>query len=664
MRINKFRRSHGRSHQSGQVMLFVLLGLGIFLLGAMAFAIDLSNLWFNRQTAQTAADAACTAGAMDLLVDATDGGTHGSFTPGTAFDCNTNTGYAPCKYASLNGFESSIAQGSTSLGNNVYVDFPARGTPPPGVTAPPAALAATPFLRVTITNNIPTFFAGMLKGLSTQSVKAYAVCGLQVATAPIPIIVLHPDNAASLGIKGGGGVANVAIVGGPKQSIEVNSCSSSGNSSAPCGTSDAASLGGNAKIDLCQAGPSFCGGNMGVFGAEAEPGGFNTTCGTNALCTGGGGTQSTPQWNSPQAPISDPFAQTAAPSQPSAATTPYFPSDLCGPKDTGCTVNSADSTGKADCSSTIIAAGNCFVDYKVHECPDSTAPALGTAPSNKGGCQLYTPGYYPSGITVKNGVAVFDPGLYWVDTDAKGNGGLTLQANSFVRPSFYTGGYTSSVPSWFSYKDALGNVDGGTIFYFHGLGTVSVSANSGTTNGGTAPDSFGGNAYQGAGGDADHLVQCPNGGTFPNPNLPASIGGNILIAPCSLSGTWGDTSSSSGGATTYASDRGILFFQDRGNSGSGKTSVQANWGGGGQFLLAGTMYFHQCVIGQADTGTGCDTTTPAFNDVFTLGGNSGSTTYVLGEIITDQLAFNGGSSVAMHLSPTAKYNILKVALLQ
>jgi len=49
MRKNSFRRrvSHGR--ESGQTMLFVLLGLGIFLIGAMAFAIDVSNMWFNRQ---------------------------------------------------------------------------------------------------------------------------------------------------------------------------------------------------------------------------------------------------------------------------------------------------------------------------------------------------------------------------------------------------------------------------------------------------------------------------------------------------------------------------------------------------------------------------------------------------------------------------------------
>src|SRR5215467_9644935 len=126
MKTKKFARRRG-TRQSGQAMLFVVLGLGIFLFGAMAFAIDLSSRWFRRQAAQTAADAACTAGAMDLLVDATNGVTNqGHFNGGSGrpgFDCFTtapnsnspgNTKPAPCVYARLNGFESTIAQGSTA----------------------------------------------------------------------------------------------------------------------------------------------------------------------------------------------------------------------------------------------------------------------------------------------------------------------------------------------------------------------------------------------------------------------------------------------------------------------------------------------------------------------------------------------------------------------
>src|SRR5258708_2053653 len=200
MKTRSFARTGRRHPQAGQAMLFTVLGLGVFLIGAMAFAVDLSNLWFNRQSAQTAADAACTAGAMDLLVGATNGAMPATahFTAGTAFDCKTASPTpAPCSYAALNGFDSSINQANGNagiIGNNVYVDFPGSV---PGVTTPPSTIAPTPFMRVVITNNIPTFFAGMLRGLSQQSVRGLSICGVTQATAPIPILVLDPGTPAS-----------------------------------------------------------------------------------------------------------------------------------------------------------------------------------------------------------------------------------------------------------------------------------------------------------------------------------------------------------------------------------------------------------------------------------------------------------------------------------
>src|SRR5512135_3701305 len=92
MNTNSFRIRAGRRPEAGQAMVFTLLGLGIFLIGSVAVAIDLSHLWFQRQSAQTAADAACVAGAMDLLRVQTNNITTapypGSFTPGVNFDCN------------------------------------------------------------------------------------------------------------------------------------------------------------------------------------------------------------------------------------------------------------------------------------------------------------------------------------------------------------------------------------------------------------------------------------------------------------------------------------------------------------------------------------------------------------------------------------------------
>src|SRR6267154_1406109 len=132
MAIHRFRKNNRRTRESGQAVLFFLLAIGLVLLGALCFAFDLSNMWFHRQAAQTAADAACAAGAMDILVDAEGSATgHQGFTLGTAYSCTTASTDAVCSYAAKNGYNSNTA----APGNLVSVSFPAAVS---GVTAPPS----------------------------------------------------------------------------------------------------------------------------------------------------------------------------------------------------------------------------------------------------------------------------------------------------------------------------------------------------------------------------------------------------------------------------------------------------------------------------------------------------------------------------------------------
>src|SRR5437667_11759791 len=135
--IRSDKTSGGLRRDSGQVTIFVVLAMGIFLLGAMGFAVDMANLWFHRQSAQTAADAACTAGAMDLLVDATNGATsQGGFNPKSgAFTCSGSPSTAPCQYAALNGYNGA----NNAQGNDDHVSFPvseSRVTAPEDTPAP------------------------------------------------------------------------------------------------------------------------------------------------------------------------------------------------------------------------------------------------------------------------------------------------------------------------------------------------------------------------------------------------------------------------------------------------------------------------------------------------------------------------------------------------
>jgi len=637
MMFRRNRRGAPASKEAGQALLLFILVLGLFLLGALCFALDLTNLWFHRQAAQTAADSACTAGAMDLLVGAQGGATgHQGFTTGTAFNCSSpaTSAYPVCKYANFNGYDSS----NTTPGNLVEVSFP---TAPPGVTAPPSGVAPTAFIRVDVLDRTQTFFAGLLNGSRTRNVRAFATCGVVLAASPLPLLVLDPQSPvttppqAALNIQGSG---TIKIVGGPTQSIQANS---SMNASS-CGQSNcAANLPwGSAQIDLTQGGPNQTGSDLGLYGGPVTaPSGFLP------------GT--TGHWVSPSAPISDPFAQVCAPGQtgcpaingntaPLKPGAPTIPTDQLSP---------AQPAGQG-CTSI-----PCSVAYKDHGCPEPTATR------GDGKCLLFTPGLYdpttgfPTGINIGPGggstgqTGLFDPGLYYV------SGGLNLQSNSTVRPG--TG---------------AGDGSGGVVFYFAGsgttAGTVTVVSNSGTkpkdnfntllgpvdSTGTQYPASFHSAALNITNTSFRNGVKCVPGSTVPsnlqNAGAGLNLQGSILLGACS--GYYGDPLGTTG---PLGEQHAFVFFQDR----SGR-SIQPSWGGGGQFLLAGTMYFHSC--NASGTGVGCGTPGTYYNDVFTLQGNSGSGTYVLGSIVTDNLTLGGTSGITMDLNPNVTYNILKASLLQ
>src|ERR1051326_3094670 len=137
--IPRHFRTPTRQSESGQSIMMVLLALGIFLLGAVAFSVDYANAYFHRQMSQDAADAACTAGIMDLLANA-QGNSLGNFpagSPPATFQCSGNSTAAPCQYAALNGY-SAPGLTANSASNDVQISFPGSVT---GVAAPPTTLA-------------------------------------------------------------------------------------------------------------------------------------------------------------------------------------------------------------------------------------------------------------------------------------------------------------------------------------------------------------------------------------------------------------------------------------------------------------------------------------------------------------------------------------------
>jgi len=267
-------------------------------------------------------------------------------------------------------------------------------------------------------------------------------------------------------------------------------------------------------------------------------------------------------------------------------------------------------------------------------------------------CYEFSPGYYPNGIQLNGSnsnpaTAIFDPGLYWMESNQCNNGGssgsLCELSNSCIRPS-----------------NQVGDGSGGVIFYFADTNSVVVGSNGGDCAGNGAA------AFNTATGALGLGVKCTSASSVPG-NIPASLNGSVILGPCqapsaatgycapNCSLNFGDPM---GTNNPTGEQRGLIFFQNR----SKNASSNPRWSGGGSMLLAGTMYFHQCVTSGSDTGQGC--VSGAYNDKLTMRGNSGSSTYVLGDIIVDQLDVGGSGTIVMDLNPSAAYTTLKAALVK
>ena len=519
--------------------MFLLLILSTFLLASVGFAVDLSNMWFHRQAAQSAADAACGAGAMDMLY--LHNGTiisSPAFTVGTAGDCTTSSAAALCQYAAFNGYTATTTAagwGSSTAAGAIAVNW----TFPTSVTGVTAASITYPFLRVVVQEKPATWFMGMM-GVKSLAVAASCTCGLPPGAPSAPLVILNPTINSALTLSGG---AHIVIAGGPQTSIQVNS-SANGAPSANAPSNALSCNGGNGyPIDTSTAGPSGQGGNVAVVGGPST----NQLCGANYIMNN----TTHAQWKSPVAATADPYAGVPAPTQPSGkvleAVTPiatvaqgYTPAS---DPTYGYTSGTWVASGTDSCPNT--AAQQHYLTYS------STYPLNGG--NIYGNCLEFTPGYYPNGIDTTglagyaNDVVIFMPGVYYL----KGNlnvGSATTLRNAWVgtQPSTY------GVMFYF--------VSGGPLFA-GGSGAASSSINS-------VPS---------------YYMNCSS--TATPGGTPASLTGNVLLSQCGLAGTYvGAPSSDSYSAT---GSRGLLFFSAHSNTYSA-TLI----GAGASLNFSGTLYFH------------------------------------------------------------------------
>ncbi len=642
----RFHRSKSclspRSRESGQTIILVAVLLVLLIGGFVGIATDYSNLWWHRQSARSAADAACQAGAADLLWYAQDSA-HAKLSMG--FDpsvtqrltCSSSNPIPLCRY----GMSPINPPPNDVTSRTLRANFANSNCPPDA-----ARWGATHYcVQVTLQDQVPINFAKVLPGIpSSTTVGATATCGLTPVPMPVPIIVLDPTDPHTFALNGN---PKVTITGGPQRSIQVNSSDAGG-----------VSLGNNGSVDLSAAGPKGTGSDFGDFGVESKP--SQVRVGTSG------------HWISPANPFPDPYATVAAPAKPSMGSVTFAPFGFNGcPDPAGCAEYSpgdyttCNNGGKITVGSggnqrpgcleiplkyTLkflgwqsvrpynvgdeIQNGNYIFRVITAGISAGTQPAwpptIGNTVTESSGVTWENVGSLPNQVNT----AIFDPGLYYV-----GAPGLKLDSNSTVRPAYIASDTTIR----------------GAMFYFVGGNTVGVGLNTGSSSACTAANI--GNAtpnhcivsYQPGGGVnlgvPSPPLQCPGGASNPS-GLPSTVDGNILLGPCTLVAAC--TGASCGPKGQQYGDasgqyRGFLFFQDRGSQSSPSA------GGGGQFLIAGLLYFHHA---------------GSYNTHFSLSGGSKGGAYTIGNIVTDQISLGGNSKINLILTPSASYSILRPQLLQ
>ena len=241
-----------------------------------------------------------------------------------------------------------------------------------------------------------------------------------------------------------------------------------------------------------------------------------------------------------------------------------------------------------------------WVPYKTDGCPDNS----GSTGNVNQACIEYGPGYYPSGLTVINNysTAIFKPGIYYL------NGSFTSSGSNTLRVA---------KPSGYQQTD-------GVMFYFL-TGSFNVSGCSGC-----------------AASKVDNVtttdLTCDGSSPPAALSMPSTMTGNVLYGQCTKNATYWDTGNDTTDVRGTPGSRGILFYQDHGNT------TQPTFSGSGSLTFSGALYFHS-------TGYG---------DILNISGGASSGTYVLGEIIVDQLNLSGSGVIKLALSPAPNANLSKV----
>ena len=409
-----------------------------------------------------------------------------------------------------------------------------------------AGAGSYPFMMVTIAENMKTYLMGLATGSSYLTMNVSSTCGIAQTLGAAPMVVLNPSVPGAFTYSGG---ALLDIVGGPSRGLQVNSSSAT-----------AISWSASGSINLSGGGPNGTGSNVGIVGGPS-------TAPTNGPSNGfNGGT--TGVWQPNTLPIPDPFANVAVPSSVKNITP-------AAPK---------------------------WVAHGTDGCEETSDATDGITGHN---CYEYSPGYYPSGISVGSVTTViFAPGVYYM------NGSLTAGASATLRVA---------KPSGYKQTD-------GVMFYFLS-GSFNVSGCSGCSSSTLANVN-----------STD--LTCDGSSPPASLGMPTTISGNVLYGMCATKGTYFDAGDDTTDSVGSPGSRGLLFFEDHANT------TQPVFGGSGELAFAGALYFHS----------------NAYTDQLNISGGASSGTFILGEIIVDEVNLSGSGAVRLALSSAATTPLSKVGV--
>ncbi len=245
-----------------------------------------------------------------------------------------------------------------------------------------------------------------------------------------------------------------------------------------------------------------------------------------------------------------------------------------------------------------------WVAYGVDGCPDNS----GATGNSSQACLEFGPGYYPSGIDPENYITIlFLPGVYYM------NGSLTTSGSNTVRMA-KPSGYTQGEGVMFYFSSGSFNVSGCSGCTSNGNGKIdAVSTTSLTCDGSSPPSSLG---------------------------MGSTISGNVLWGMCATNGTYYD----SGGDTTDSAgnpgSRGLLFYEAHTNT------TQPTFSGSGALSFAGALYFHN----------------NSYTDLLNISGGASSGTFILGEIVVDEVNLSGSGAIRLALSSANTTPLSKVGV--